>query len=310
MKILIVCSVNKGWVVPFISEQAENLKNNGHTVEWLKIDSNGWKGYWNKRKELKEKIKSFNPDIIHAHYGLCGLLANFQRKVPVVTTYPGSDINVFKVRLLSIISLILSKYNIFMSNRQIEKVSLFLSKKTSEIIRYGVDDNIFIEVDKDIAREKLGFSKKEKLVMFAGKFANPVKNAELAKNAVKVLENVTLLEMTGGYTKEEMNLLYNAVDVALLTSHSEGSPQFIKETMMTGCPIVSVDVGDVAEVMEGLEGCYIAERDPQDIASKLLEALSLKTRTKGRERIIELGLTNDLVAKKLVEIYEEVLKNK
>lgn len=310
MKILIVCSVNKGWVVPFISEQAENLKNNGHTVEWLKIDSNGWKGYWNKRKELKEKIKSFNPDIIHAHYGLCGLLANFQRKVPVVTTYPGSDINVFKVRLLSIISLILSKYNIFMSNRQIEKISLFLSKKTSEIIRYGVDDNIFIEVDKDIAREKLGFSKEEKLVMFAGKFANPVKNAELAKNAVKVLENVTLLEMTGGYTKEEMNLLYNAVDVALLTSHSEGSPQFIKETMMTGCPIVSVDVGDVAEVMEGLEGCYIAERDPQDIASKLLEALSLKTRTKGRERIIELGLTNDLVAKKLVEIYEKVLKNK
>jgi glycosyltransferase involved in cell wall biosynthesis len=309
MKILIVCSVNKGWVVPFISEQAESLENNGHTVEWLKIDSNGWKGYWNKRKELKAKIKSFNPDIIHAHYGLCGLLANFQRKVPVVTTYPGSDINVFKVRLFSIISLILSKYNIFMSKRQIEKVSLFLSKKTSEIIRYGVDDKIFIEVDKDIAREKLGFSKEEKLVMFAGKFANPVKNAELAKNAVKVLENVTLLEMTGGYTKEEMNLLYNAVDAALLTSHSEGSPQFIKETMMTGCPIVSVDVGDVAEVVEGLEGCYIAERNPQDIADKLNNALAFNSRTKGRERIIELGLTNDLVAKKLVEIYEEVLKN-
>ena len=122
MKILIVCSVNKGWVVPFISEQAESLENNGHTVEWLKIDSNGWKGYWNKRKELKAKIKSFNPDIIHAHYGLCGLLANFQRKVPVVTTYPGSDINVFKVRLFSIISLILSKYNIFMSKRQIDKL--------------------------------------------------------------------------------------------------------------------------------------------------------------------------------------------
>ena len=308
MKILIVCSVNKGGVVPFISEQAENLESNGHTVEWLKIDSNGWKGYWNKRKELKEKIKSFNPDIIHAHYGLCGLLANFQRKVPVVTTYPGSDINVFKVRLLSIISLISSKYNIFMSKRQIEKVSLFLSKKTSEIIRYGVDENIFTQVDKNIAREKFGFAKEEKLIMFAGKFANPVKNAELAKSSVKILENVTLLEMTGGYTKEEMNFLYNAVDVALLTSHSEGSPQFIKETMMTGCPIVSVDVGDVAEVVEGLEGCYIAERNPRDIAEKLNKALSLNSRTKGRERIIELGLTNDLVAKKLIEIYEQVIK--
>ena len=310
MKILIVCSVNKGWVVPFISEQAESLENNGHTVEWLKIDSNGWKGYLNKRKELKATIKSFNPDIIHAHYGLCGLLANFQRKVPVVTTYPGSDINVFKVRLLSIISLILSKYNIFMSKRQVEKVSLFISNKTSEIIRYGVDENIFTHVDKNIARDKLGFAKEEKLVMFAGKFANPVKNAELAKNSVKILENVTLLEMTGGYTKEEMNLLYNAVDVALLTSHSEGSPQFIKETMMTGCPIVSVDVGDVAEVVEGIEGCYIAERNPQDIAYNLNKALSLNPRTQGRERIIELGLTNDLVAKKLMEIYQGILKSK
>ena len=309
MKILIVCSVNKGWVVPFIAEQAESLERNGHTVEWLKVDSNGWKGYWNKRKELKKKIESFRPDIIHAHYGLCGLLANFQRKVPVVTTYPGSDINDFKVRILSIISLILSKYNIFMSKRQIDKVSLFITKKTSEIIRYGVDENLFVEVDKNIARERLFFSRDEKLIMFAGRFANPVKNAELAKNSVNLLNNVRLLEMTGGYTKEDMNLLYNAVDVALLTSHSEGSPQFVKETMLTGCPIVSVDVGDVKEVVKGIDGYYIAERNPQDIADKLNQALSLKSRTKGRERIIELGLTNDLVAKKLVKIYEDVLMN-
>lgn len=308
MKILIVCSVNKGWVVPFIAEQAESLERNGHTLEWLKVDSNGWKGYWNKRKELKKKIESFRPDIIHAHYGLCGLLANFQRKVPVVTTYPGSDINDFKVRILSIISLILSKYNIFMSKRQIDKVSLFITKKTSEIIRYGVDENIFVEVDKNIARERLGFSRDEKLVMFAGRFANPVKNAELAKNSVNLLKNVSLLEMTGGYTKEEMNLLYNAVDVAILTSHSEGSPQFVKETMLTGCPIVSVDVGDVKEVVEGIEGYYISERNPQDIADKLNQALSLNSRTKGRERIIELGLTKDLVAKKLIKIYEQVIK--
>lgn len=308
MKILIVCSVNKGWVVPFIAEQAESLERNGHTVEWLKVDSNGWKGYWNKRKELKKKIESFRPDIIHAHYGLCGLLANFQRKVPVVTTYPGSDINDFKVRILSIISLILSKYNIFMSKRQIDKVSLFITKKTSEIIRYGVDENLFVEVDQNIARERLFFSRDEKLIMFAGRFANPVKNAELAKNSVNLLNNVRLLEMTGGYTKEDMNLLYNAVDVALLTSHSEGSPQFVKETMLTGCPIVSVDVGDVKEVVKGIDGYYIAERNPQDIADKLNQALSLKSRTKGRERIIELGLTNDLVAKKLIEIYKQVIK--
>lgn len=37
--------------------------------------------------------KQNNPDLIHAHYGLSGLLANLQRKVPVVTTFHGSDIH-------------------------------------------------------------------------------------------------------------------------------------------------------------------------------------------------------------------------
>ena len=42
----------------------------------------------------------FKPDIIHAHYGLSGLLANLQRSIPVVTTYHGSDINLPKVFLV------------------------------------------------------------------------------------------------------------------------------------------------------------------------------------------------------------------
>ena len=51
------------------------------------------------------------------------------------------------------------------------------------------------------------------------------------------------------------------------------------------------------------------EAGKADVAEKVEQALNYNGRTKGRERIIELGLTNDLVAKKLVEIYEDVLKN-
>ena len=52
--------------------------------------------------------------MIHAHYGLCGLLANLQRKVPVVTTFHGSDIqSSTMIRCLSRLAMYLSKYNIF-----------------------------------------------------------------------------------------------------------------------------------------------------------------------------------------------------
>ena len=71
-------------------------------------------------RELRKKIKSFKPDIIHAHYGLSGLLANLQRSVPVVTTYHGSDINLPKVLRLSKIAMRLSAWNIFVSQRNVD----------------------------------------------------------------------------------------------------------------------------------------------------------------------------------------------
>jgi glycosyltransferase involved in cell wall biosynthesis len=94
-----------------------------------------------------------------------------------------------------------------------------------------------------------------------------------------------------------------------MTSKTEGSPQVVKEAMACGCPIVSVDVGDVAERIEGVEGCYVVPtRDPQDIANALQKATEFNGRTNGREKIISMGLSNEDVAEKLVTIYKEVLK--
>ena len=93
MKVLIVASYNKGYYAPFIVEQGEALKRHGCEVEYLGIVGKGVKGYLKAFPELRKMIRHSCPDVIHAHYGLSGLLANFQRKVPVVTTYHGSDIN-------------------------------------------------------------------------------------------------------------------------------------------------------------------------------------------------------------------------
>lgn len=302
MRILFICSKNKGWIVPFIAEQAESIRNLGHDVEFFCVEGKGVKGYLKCWAPLKKKINEYKPDIIHAHYGLCGLLANFQRKIPVVTTYPGSDINDSKVRPFSIISIKLSKYNLFMGTRQMDKVKRYLNKN-SEILRYGIMADNFIPMNKSVARERMGLNQDDKLVIFAGKFANKVKNAELAKQAVAQLDAVKLMELTGGYTKQEMCYLMNSVDAAIMTSHSEGSPQFIKEVMACGCPIVSVDVGDVAEVVNEVDGCYITDRNPENIASALKKAIFFEGKTNGRDRILELGLTNEQVAEKLIKIY-------
>jgi len=143
-------------------------------------------------------------------------------------------------------------------------------------------------------------------VLFAGSFSNSVKNPELAQKAIALLNNVELIELKG-YSRVEVNYLMHAVDAALMTSHSEGSPQFIKEVMACGCPLVSVDVGDVKDVIFNIDGCYIAERDEKDIANKLEQAFSFKGKTEGRKRIVKLGLTNEIVAEKLEQIYQDIL---
>ena len=101
-----------------------------------------------------------------------------------------------------------------------------------------------------------------------------------------------------------------AVDCLLMTSIAEASPQVIKEAMACGCPIVSVDVGDVKERVEGIEGCYVASSfDAKELAELLRMAMAFKYRTNGRDRLVKDGLENREVASQLIKIYESVAKS-
>ena len=90
-----------------------------------------------------------------------------------------------------------------------------------------------------------------------------------------------------------------------MTSDREGSPQFIKEAMACNCPIVSVDVGDVKQVISGTDGCYLAERDPGIIADCLEKAIR-HGKTEGRQRILK-DYSSEVIARRVVDLYHKVL---
>ncbi len=306
MKILIICSKNSGRIAPFITDQVEALQKAGVVCDYFTVEGKGVKGYLRNYTPMMRKIREFQPDIIHAHYGLSGLLANLQRKVPVVTTYHGSDINNPKVLRYSKVSIILSAWNIFVSKKNIKLARV---KKKFSLIPCGVDTNIFRPMDRKAERKKLGFSESDNIVLFAGAFDNPVKNPELATEAVSKISVARMIELKG-YNRKQVAGLMNAVDVCLMTSHTEGSPQFIKEAMACGCPIVSVDVGDVKEVMEGVDGCLITEKSAIDVALKIQEVLIKNERTKGYEKIKNSGYEATVVAERIKNVYKNIsLKN-
>lgn len=308
MRILIVASYNKNRFAPFIVEQAEALKRQGCEIDYLGLQGKGIKGYLKNLPALRRCIRAFRPDVIHAHYGLSGLLANLQRRVPVVTTYHGSDINDNKALRFSKMAMKLSAWNIFVSRKTMD---IAHPKKHYSLLPCGIDLCDEQLTEKSEARQKMKLDEKKKYALFAGAFDNAVKNAPLAKETVSLIQedNVELLELKG-YSREEVTLLMCAVDAFLMTSLTEGSPQVIKEAMACGCPIVSVDVGDVKERVEGVEGCYVATtREPQELVLLLQKAFDFQGKTKGREKIIVDGLYNSQVADKLMSLYNIVMKS-
>lgn len=277
MKILLICSHRyyapyTDYVAPFIYEQMQGLKQLGCNFRICFVQGGGLKSYWQAWKNLRKMIDEYKPDLVHAHYGLCCFIANMQSKVPVVSTFHGSDINDVKVRFFSKIAIRLSKISIFVSQQM---RSIVGNPSRSLVIPCGVDTKRFHPMDKLECREKLGMQKDKTYILFSKEFADKVKNYPLAKAAVDSLGmDAELLEFYG-YTREQVPLLYNAVDCGLLTSFTEGSPQFVKEAIACGCPVVSTDVGDAAEVINGVKNSFISTYEVEDVVTKLRQAINI-----------------------------------
>ena len=304
MNILITARCKNGRYAPFITEQVEALRRQGVDCQFFPVTRKGLLGYLGHISALKETIRTLRPDLIHAHYGLCGLLANLQRRVPVVTTYHGSDINLPNVLRISRWAMRLSAFNIFVSQKNVD---LARPKKHFALVPCGITLEDYPVKDKQEARRMMGLQDDKQYVLFAGAFDNAIKNAPLAQAAVDLLDGPELLELKG-YNRTQVSALMQAVDVLLMTSRSEGSPQVIKEALLCGCPIVSIDVGDVPEIAEGVKGCYISEANPASIAEALRKALGFQGRTAGREVILRKGLTNDSIASRIIDIYQQVIR--
>lgn len=316
MKILIIASDKGGHFAPFIEEQITALQEIGVHVVRYAVTRKGLLGYLRELPTLKQMIGAEQPDVVHAHFGLCGLLANLQRCVHVVTTYHGSDINVPKILRFSKIAMRLSAWNIFVSQRN---VAIAKPKNKYTMLPCGVNiPKPWCEMQNQMFQQLTlnqwvhGILKKDvKHVLFAGAFDNAVKDSALAQVTINQLSSegiqVELIELKG-YNRDQVTALMYNCHALLMTSKTEGSPQVVKEAMACGCPIVSVDVGDVAERIEEVEGCHVVPtREPHDIANALQKAIEFNGRTNGREKIIEMGLTNSQVAERLMAIYKSLV---
>lgn len=313
-----------GGISPFVLEQGEAIRAAGCEVEFFLIKGN----YLKAVGALKRKIREFRPDIVHAHFGLSAITAELQGLVPVVTTFHNGETLNWHVNLMSSLMSLRAKLVIYVA-QHIRDLSYFKAKNYS-IIPCGVNMEECVVMDKAEARKQLGWDAKKKYILFGGAFDNLRKNYPLLREAVERLESAGIRDLgeiecveMKGLSRAECVLRMNACDLFALPSHSEGSPQALKEAMACNCPCLATDIADVRELFGDAPGHFILrnprktherwdadEHSLDEMVALLKEALMFEGRTNGRQRILELELSNEQVAKRIITIYNNILNNK
>lgn len=328
MRILLVSRYKDNFAahqLPFVTEQGEAIRALGHEVEYFLVKGN----YIKAVGALKTKIREFKPDVVHAHFGLSAITAELQSLVPVVTTFHNGETLNWHVNLMSSLMSLRAKHVIYVA-QHIRDLSYFKAKNYS-IIPCGVPMEQMVITSKVEARKQLGWDTNKKYILFGGAFDNRRKNYPLLRDAVKKLKNDTsyikhntsdieCVEMKN-LTRSQCVLRMCACDLFALPSHSEGSPQALKEAMAVNCPCLATDIADVPELFGDEPGHWILrnprktherwdadEKSLDEMMELLKEALAFEGRTNGRKRIEELQLTNEAVAKRIIKIYESILK--
>jgi len=306
----------EGWG-SFVQSQVDSLTRKGVEHDLMVID-----GYRSKLAYLLAFFRLWwrcatrRYDVIHAHYGLCGLVARAQIGTPVVVSFCGDDLyghsdaagrptptSLFWVRLHKIMARTVDAVIV-----KSAAMGRLLPGIDVEVIPNGVDLDMFVPMPMAECRRKLGLADDRAYILF------PYAPDRVRKNFAAVEQAVAKLNAEGGRRHEillvsgrpnsDMPLFMSAADVLVLASYWEGSPNVVKEAMGCNLPIVSVDVGDVREIMGATDGCQICERTAEDIANKIRSVLSRGRRTDGRRAILHLGI--ERVADRVLAVYAGV----
>jgi glycosyltransferase involved in cell wall biosynthesis len=301
----------------FISRQIESLQRLGIDVDTIAIEGASRTKYARGAVTLGRRVE--RSDLVHAHYGFCGWLARTQRARPVVVSFLGSDLLYYPVGSIRRAAF---RHAEIASNRILARLVDRVIVKSDEMARRvggarpavipnGVDLEAFAPRDKSEARRELGWPHEGKLVLFAGnpnqiRKAFPVARAAIEEASALLGQRLDVFALRD-IRHEQVATLMNASDVMILTSLAEGSPNVVKEAMACNLPVVSVTVGDVSYLLEGVQGCRVTSPAPRALGEALAEILRDPRRTDGRRALEAKRLDAGSVARRIIGVYEEVL---
>lgn len=301
----------------FVRTQVEALREAGVDVDVLHLRASSPKlAYPKGALAIRRRLAGGGYDVVHAHYGLVGIVARMQRRRPLVVSFHGSDMlgdpradgTIPWPRRVEAASSRLLARCIDAAIVQSDQMARHVPSGTPvHVIPHEVDLRLFRPVDRDEARARLGLARDRRYLLFPADPRIGLKGFPIAEATAQELRRadprVELL-VVWREPQERFALHLCAADVMLFPSLQEGSPNVVKQAMACSLPFVATDVGDVRARAGGARGCVLAERTVPAFTEATRELLERGERSAGRERVGDLD--SPVIARRVLDVYESL----
>jgi len=263
-------------------------------------------------KAIASLPQDFHPEAILAPWlfpDACAVsLQAAKMNIPVVAVAQGSDAHQYldmSMRRKAILAMSKRVRAIVTRSRDLENrlISKGAPQGAVQTIYNGVDVHTFRPILQAVAREALDLPANDQLLLFVGNFL-PVKGLDLLLQSAALVmaqssRTVRLALIGGGplegHLKSQVealgisnNVLFlgrqgssevarwmQAADAVCLTSHNEGVPNVVLESLSSGRVPLCTDVGGIAEIVEPILGrrFLVQSRDADAYAAAILDVL-------------------------------------
>ena len=313
------------------------------------------------------KLKDLQYDLIHSHYWMSGVAAEVLKEkwsVPIVHMF--HTLGEMKQRIASSPDENESDYRLS-GERQVLRIAdrivaatqaesaqlLWLYEADTDkivIIPPGIDISHFYPIPNDEAKEFVGVSPCDRLLLFVGRI-EPLKGIDILIHAIALMrqkgikiclsviggntsldpdlennemarlqllrEQVGLLDLVAFLGKREQESLpyyYSAADAVVVPSHYESFGMVALEAMACGTPVVASQVGGLAFlVRDGVTGFTVPVDDPEELAAyliKLVEDEDLRKTMGMNASEFAKDYAWDKIADQIIALYNEGIEKK
>jgi teichuronic acid biosynthesis glycosyltransferase TuaC len=309
MRVLVVTNLVPDAATPqrgrWVRDQVAEIRARGIEVEEFGFPR-GSREYLPATRRLRARLKRERYDLVHAHYGLAGWVAQLAGAQPLLVTFHGTDVRHHIVGPMS--------HRLAWRADRIAGVSRALFAEEdgrpglpevpgATVLPCGPELGRFGAAPRAAARATLGLKADGRYLLFPADPARPEKRHGRAA-ALAAAAGAELL--TGGsIDPAEMSTWMNAANAVLVTSDYEGFGMAAIEALACDVPVLSTPVGVAPYLLAGIEGCLCAPFDPDVWAAAARPHLAAADpRVAGAARAATLAAGP--MAERVIEVYRHM----